>query len=183
MLHPFPWCTVKTWASELKKKNSCKITDISDDWLNTRILYKSICWRRRLHTKKIISQKCDIFLKAIFIHLGSTSGSLEKKWRKAVLRAGWRASEILASMAYATRSAVRNKGQAQKLLYVLCHNLNKSVFVRRAGLGFLLRCYFFISMSTREGGKCTRWPLAKQCVNVPPAGSWRDFRKKEKKCP
>lgn len=42
-----------------------------------------------------------------------------------------RASEVLALMALVTRSAEREGGEGQKILYAQCCNLYKSVFVSK----------------------------------------------------
>lgn len=55
-----------------------------------------------------------------------------------------RASEVLALATLVTRSAEREGGERQKILYAYGSNLYKSVFVTKTWLGFLLNSYFYI---------------------------------------
>lgn len=55
-----------------------------------------------------------------------------------------RASEVLVLATLVTRSAEREGGERQKILYAYGSNLYKSVFVTKTWLGFFLNSYFYI---------------------------------------
>lgn len=60
-----------------------------------------------------------------------------------------RASDVLALTTLVTRSAERRGGEGQKILCARCSNLDKSVFVTKTWLGFLLNSYFYILQHQR----------------------------------